>query len=82
MLFKRFLFLWLTFFTSEKQCPDTEPGLEQWLGGVGRLQPKHVLFFDVVRGAWCQRMMNADGTGWCAERCRTLFETALVFVQI
>jgi len=57
------------------------PGLEERLGPVGCLEPKHMLLLDVVRGSSCQSVVHTDGICRRAER-RIALETPLVLVKI
>jgi len=57
------------------------PGLEERLGPVGCLEPKHMLLLDVVCGSSCQSVVHTDGICRRAER-RIALETPLVLVKI
>ena len=54
--------------------------MEQVLGPIGRLEPKHELLLLVVGGDGCVGMVYSYSVGYIIER--VVFEYFIVFVQI
>jgi len=46
---------------TQLDCDMNLPGLEERLGPVGCLEPKHMLLLDVVCGSSCQSVVHTDG---------------------